>query len=89
MHLYCSCGYPIMVSARWDDEDDAIDIRLHDGNNKDMDQSVVVCPQCGQRLSLGALRPRPPHAADWLTPQDTGSIQISADTEDHRSENVG
>lgn len=70
MRLYCSCGYPIEVHARWDDEDDAIEVHLADGTREGVAPSLVTCPQCGEEVSLGSLRPRSPDTPHWFAWQD-------------------
>ncbi|HEX6779100.1 MAG TPA: response regulator [Ktedonobacterales bacterium] len=58
--LFCHCGYPIWVSARWNSSD--IVLLLHDGqqNPKREAESLVICPYCHQRLA--------PADLTWIAP---------------------
>ncbi len=69
MHLYCSCGHPIVAVARWDGHD--FSISLHDEAERADRDSIHACPECGRDIRLGSLRHRPPLGADWLLSRDT------------------
>ena len=58
--LFCHCGYPIWVSARWNKSD--IMLLLHDGQQEPRREaeSLEVCPHCHQRLT--------PADLTWLAP---------------------
>jgi hypothetical protein len=73
MHLFCQCGYPISATATWEGED--LRIRLHDGMEADAGRSIMACPQCGQSLQLGDLKPRPlhQHHTDWFMSDGEGN----------------
>ena len=63
--LFCQCGYPIWVSARWNSSD--IVLLLHDGqqNPKREAESLVICPYCHQRLAPADLTWIAPPASRW------------------------
>ena len=60
VRLFCSCGYPILVSARWTGAD--ILLILQDGQQEPTRdaESLVHCPRCHQRLM--------PADLTWLAP---------------------
>lgn len=72
--LFCQCGYPIWVSARWNSSD--IVLLLHDGqqNPKREAESLVICPYCHQRLAPADLTWLAPPAAPWQERTPAGAL---------------
>jgi two-component system, chemotaxis family, chemotaxis protein CheY len=63
--LFCHCGYPIWVSARWNSSD--IMLLLHDGQQEPKREAVSleVCPHCHQRLTPADLTWLAPPSSRW------------------------
>jgi CheY-like chemotaxis protein len=63
--LFCQCGYPIWVSARWNSSD--IILLLHDGQQEPKREaaSLVVCPHCHRRLAPADLTWLAPPSSRW------------------------
>jgi hypothetical protein len=63
VRLWCPCGYPIWISARWTGEE--ILLVLYDGQRPPARgaPSLSTCPQCHRTLVPADLneRPIPPH----------------------------
>lgn len=72
--LFCQCGYPIWVSARWNSSD--IVLLLHDGqqNPTREAESLVICPHCHQRLAPADLTWIAPPAARWQERTPAGAL---------------
>jgi CheY-like chemotaxis protein len=63
--LFCHCGYPIWVSARWNSSD--IMLLLHDGRqepNREA-ESLEICPHCHRRLTPADLTWFAPPSSRW------------------------
>jgi hypothetical protein len=58
MHLYCQCGYPVLVTASWDGHD--YHLILRDGKRGKHAPPIIECPHYGRRLSLRMLELHPP-----------------------------
>ena len=58
MELYCTCGYPIWVSAKWDGQD--FHLLLHDGHAGRHGMPLSRCPRCLRRLDVSELDRLPP-----------------------------
>lgn len=63
--LFCHCGYPIWVSARWNSSE--IVLLLHDGQqepNREA-ESLEACPHCHQQLTPADLTWLAPPSSRW------------------------
>lgn len=65
LKLYCHCGYPIWVSARWTGSD--VLLILQDGKPEPTREAeaLVLCPHCHQRLAPAELTRQAPPARRW------------------------
>ena len=73
--LFCQCGYPIWVSARWNGSD--IMLLLHDGQQepKQEGESLMVCPHCHHRLAPADLAWLAPPSLRWQ--KQTPAFELS------------
>ena len=66
MHLYCRCGYPLLVTAVWKGTDyvlvlhDSASVQGRAGRNS---PPITTCPQCGLELVVRELDQHPPQSS--------------------------
>ncbi len=63
MHLYCQCGYPVLVTiGRHGTEYTLV---LRDGQRSKANSPISHCPHCGCGLVLEKLEQHPPTPLRW------------------------
>ena len=69
IRLYCQCGYPLWIAARWTGDD--IALVLHDGNYSPNRERPIItrCPHCVAVLTASDLAEQT--TPIWLKPFNT------------------
>ena len=61
IHLFCGCGYPVLVRARWTGQDIVLLLyRGEQGSEGLGGKPVTSCPECGAMLTPATLLEQPP-----------------------------
>ena len=57
--LYCQCGYPIWVSARWTGAELVLILQDGQGAHDRATPALSICPRCHRALVAALLHERP------------------------------
>lgn len=60
IHLFCGCGYPVVVRAHWTGQDIVLLLYRGEQTSAGLDKPVTSCPKCGTMLSPATLLEQPP-----------------------------